>query len=87
MDRVHEGVHGPGPQWWCMDLESMFCIRPQNALKWKNGSTQFSLSPVSPNRVTYTCNISANASREDQREAFCYRLGTTCSWEAEVFNH
>ena len=28
MDRVHEGVHGPGPQGWSMDLGSMFCIRP-----------------------------------------------------------
>ena len=28
MDRVHEGVHGPGPKWWSMDLGSMFCIRP-----------------------------------------------------------
>ena len=28
MDRVHEGVHGPGPQGWSMDLRSMFCIRP-----------------------------------------------------------
>ena len=27
MDRVHEGVHGPGPQGWSMDLGSMFCIR------------------------------------------------------------
>ena len=30
MDRVHEGVHGPGPQGWSMDLGSMFCIRPGN---------------------------------------------------------
>ena len=29
MDRVHEGVHGPGPQGWSMDLGSMFCIRPE----------------------------------------------------------
>ena len=28
MDRVHEGVHGTGPQGWSMDLGSMFCIRP-----------------------------------------------------------
>ena len=28
MDWVHEGVHGPGPQGWSMDLGSMFCIRP-----------------------------------------------------------
>ena len=28
MDRVHEGVHGLGPQVWSMDLGSMFCIRP-----------------------------------------------------------
>ena len=27
--------------------------RFQNALKWKNGSTEFSLSLVFPNRVTY----------------------------------
>ena len=27
MDRVHEGVHGPGPQGWSMDLGSMLCIR------------------------------------------------------------
>ena len=29
MDRVHEGVHGPGPQWWSMDLGSMSCMRPK----------------------------------------------------------
>ena len=28
MDRVHEGVHGLGPQEWSMDRGSMFCIRP-----------------------------------------------------------
>ena len=28
MDRVHEGVYGPGPQGWSMDLGSMFCIHP-----------------------------------------------------------
>ena len=27
--------------------------RFQNALKWKNGSTEFSLSLVFPNRVTF----------------------------------
>ena len=25
---VHEGVHGPGPQGWSMNLGSMFCICP-----------------------------------------------------------
>ena len=25
MDRVHEGVHGPGPRGWSMDVGSMFC--------------------------------------------------------------
>ena len=29
MDRIHEGIHGPDPQWWSMDLGSMFCIRPR----------------------------------------------------------
>ena len=29
MGRVHEGVHGLGPQGWSMDLGSMFCIRPK----------------------------------------------------------
>ena len=30
MDRVHEGVHRPGPlQGWSMDLGFMFCIRPE----------------------------------------------------------
>ena len=28
VDPVHEGVHGPGPQGWSMDLGSMFGIRP-----------------------------------------------------------
>ena len=32
MDRVHEGVHGLGPQGWSMDQGSMFFIRPTEAL-------------------------------------------------------
>ena len=34
MDRVHEGVHGPGPQGWSMDLGSMFSIRPKLSCYW-----------------------------------------------------
>ena len=33
MDRVHEGVHGLGPQGWCMDWGSMVCIQPNVARK------------------------------------------------------
>ena len=32
MDRVHEGIHGPGRQGWSMDPGSMFCIRPENSV-------------------------------------------------------
>ena len=28
MDRVHEGIHGLGPQRWSRGPRSMFCIRP-----------------------------------------------------------
>ena len=28
MDRVNEGIHGPGAQGWSIDLGAMFCIRP-----------------------------------------------------------
>ena len=33
MDRVHEGVHGPGPQWWSMFLEGYmgFIVKPVKA--------------------------------------------------------
>ena len=34
MDRVHEGVHGPGPQGWPVDPGSMFCIRPVEVQDW-----------------------------------------------------
>ena len=34
MDWVHEGVHGPGPQRWSMDLGSMFCIHPTKKLSF-----------------------------------------------------
>ena len=34
MNRVHKGVHGPGPKWWSMDLGSMFCIRPMLRCDW-----------------------------------------------------
>ena len=53
MDRVHEVVHGPGPQGWSMDWVhrgvhgpgpkgwSMFCIRPGVRRVIAPGSNQF----------------------------------------------
>ena len=39
MDRVHDVVHGLGPQGWSMDLGSMFSIRPAYSVKPRKNNT------------------------------------------------
>ena len=51
MDRVHEEVHGLGPQRWSIDRGSMFCIRPIYAYPFNKalvtGSLGIELSTIS----------------------------------------
>ena len=51
MDRVHEDVHGLGPQRWSIDREYMVCIRPIYAYPFNialvTGSLGIELSTIS----------------------------------------
>ena len=67
MDRVHEGVHGPGPQEWSMDLGSMFCIRPFL------GSYALCIKTLSQRQILSVCHFED----ENTRDSLACRLGTS----------
>ena len=46
MGRVHEGVHGPGPYGWSMELGSIFCLRP--FYQYRNFTLTFTNANIRP---------------------------------------